>query len=74
MPLAILAATYIWVSPSSLPLRFNRPNAVIVSMETVEGEIQKTFEKDGSVAVTLAGLIAEGFFAMGIVNRVIILD
>lgn len=43
-------------------------------METVEGEIQKTFEKDGSVAVTLAGLIAEGFFAMGIVNRVIILD
>lgn len=45
----------------------------LVSMETVEGETQKTFEKDGSVTVTLAGPLAEGLFAIGVVI-VIILD
>lgn len=34
-------------------------------MKTGEGETQKTFEKDGLVSVTRAGLIAEGLFAIG---------
>lgn len=43
-------------------------------METVDGDTQKTFEKDGSMTVTLAGLIAGGLYAIGVINRVIILD